>query len=168
MGKECGVCPAQPCEPIPCSLGPMDEPLEFAARPANDIEIDPFQSWTQLRPVEVAVVADPAADDGIIDLGQILQGFIAAEMKPPTPDFPTDARQRLGAGCGQEAVDCLPLPHRFPGAKLKAQEVERDGGKVAAPVRILAVDPMKRDGTESCPLSKIIELINTGAPPMTM
>jgi transposase len=27
---------------------------------------------------------------------------------------------------------------------------------------------MKRDGTESCPLSKIIELINTGAPPMTI
>ena len=27
---------------------------------------------------------------------------------------------------------------------------------------------MKRDGTELCPLSKIIELINTGAPPMTM
>ena len=82
----------------------MDEPLEFAARPANDIEIDPFQGWTQLRPVEVAVVADPAANDGIIDLGQILQGFVAAEMKPPTPDFPADARQRLWAGGGQEAV----------------------------------------------------------------
>jgi hypothetical protein len=38
----------------------MDEPFEFAARPANDIEIDPFEGWTQLRPVEVAVVADPA------------------------------------------------------------------------------------------------------------
>jgi hypothetical protein len=81
----------------------MDEPLEFAAHPANDIEIDPFESGTQLRPVEVAVVADPAADDGIMDLGQILQGFVAAEMKPPTPDFPADARQRLGAGCRQEA-----------------------------------------------------------------
>ena len=143
MSEERGVCPTHPAEPVPCSLGPMDEPLEFAARPANDIEIDHFQSWTQLRPVEVAVVADPGADDGIIDLGQILQGFVAAEMKPPTPDFPADARQRLGAGCGQEAVDRLPLPYRFPGAKLKAQEVERDGRKVAAPVRILAVDDFR-------------------------
>ena len=44
---------------------PMDEPFEFAARPANDIEIDPFEGWTQLHPVEFAVVADPAADDGV-------------------------------------------------------------------------------------------------------
>ena len=110
------------------------QPLEFAARPANDIEIDPFQSWTQLRPVEVAVVADPAADDGIIDLGQILQGFVAAEMKPPTPDFPADARQRLGAGCGQEAVDGLPFATSFsgretesPGSRTRWQESRRAG-----------------------------------------
>ena len=87
----------------------MDEPFEFAARPANDIEIDPFESGTQLRPVEVAVVADPASNDGIIDLGQILQGFVAAEMKPPTPDFSADARQCLGAHCGQKVVDRLPF-----------------------------------------------------------
>src|SRR5258706_3957523 len=63
-GKERGIRPAQPVKPISCSLGLMDHPLELAACPANDIEIDPFQGWTQLRPVEVAVVADPAANDG--------------------------------------------------------------------------------------------------------
>jgi hypothetical protein len=29
------------------------------------------------------------------------------------------------------------------------------------------IDPMKRDGTESCPLLTITLVINTGAPPMT-
>jgi hypothetical protein len=47
--------------------------------------------WAK-RPVEVAVVADPAANDGIVDLGQILQGFVAAEMKRLVPDFPADPR----------------------------------------------------------------------------
>ena len=92
MGKEQRLSPTQPGKPVPRTLGPMDEPFEFAARPANDIEIDPFEGWTQLRPVEVAVVADPAANDGIVDLGQMLQGFVATEMKPPAPDFPADPR----------------------------------------------------------------------------
>ena len=55
MGKELRFGPAQPGKPVPGALGPMDEPLEFAARPANDIEIDPFESGTQLRPVKRAV-----------------------------------------------------------------------------------------------------------------
>src|SRR6516164_7813151 len=114
---------AQPSKPVPGAFGPVDEPLEFAARPANDIEIDPFESGTQLRPVEVAVIADPASNDGIIDLNEILQGFVAAHMKPPAPDFPADALQCLRAGCGQEAMGRLPLPHRFPRPELKAQEV---------------------------------------------
>jgi hypothetical protein len=61
----------------------MNEPLEFAARPANDIEIDPFERWTQLRPVEVAVIDDPASNDGIVQLREVLQGFVAAVMKRP-------------------------------------------------------------------------------------
>ena len=83
MGEEQRLGPAQPAKPIPGALGSMDEPFEFAARPANDIEVDPFESGTQLRPVEVAVVADPASNDRIIDLSEILQGFVAPRMKPP-------------------------------------------------------------------------------------
>ena len=64
-------------------------------------------------------------------------------MKPPAPDLSADALQRLRAHCGQKAVDRLPLPHRFPGPELKAQEVERDRRKVATPVRVLAVDDLR-------------------------
>ena len=91
MGKERRVRPAYPAKPVSCSLGTMDEPLEFAACPANDIEIDPFERWTQLRPVEVAVIDDPASNDGIVQLREVLQGFVAAVMKRPAPDFPADA-----------------------------------------------------------------------------
>jgi hypothetical protein len=63
MGEEQRLSPTQPGKPVPGAFGPMDEPLEFAARPANDIEIDPLESGTQLCPVEGAVVADPASND---------------------------------------------------------------------------------------------------------
>jgi len=90
------------------ALGLMDEPLEFAARPSNDIEIDPFESGTQLRPVEVAKVNDPAANDGIIDLIEILQGFVAKEMKPPASDDPDPDRARAIAPQTSMERSCRP------------------------------------------------------------
>ena len=147
MGEECGVRPAKPCKPVPCAFGPVDEPLEFAARPANDIEIDPLQGWTQLRPVEVAVIDDPASNDGIVYLREVSQGFVAALMQRPAPDFPADARKRLWTGSGHEAVredTAIRLyPHRLPGTELEAQKVDRDDRKVPAPVLILAVDDLR-------------------------
>jgi hypothetical protein len=80
MGKEHGVRPAHAAKPVSGALGLMDKPVEFAARPANDTEIDAFKSGTQLRLLEVAVVADPASNDGIVDLGQILQGLSLASV----------------------------------------------------------------------------------------
>src|SRR2546421_9526991 len=53
-------------------LGLATQPLELAARPADDIEIDPLQGRTQLRLVEVAVVVDPAANARVVHFGQIL------------------------------------------------------------------------------------------------
>src|SRR6516164_10435025 len=143
MDEEQWPSPAQPSKPVPGAFGPVDEPLEFAARPANDIEIDPFESGTQLRTIEGAVVADPPAYDGVVHLCEVLQGFVAAVMKPPAPDFPTDALQCLRTGCRQETMGRLPLPHRFPRPELKAQEVERDDREVATPVRVLAVDDLR-------------------------
>ena len=90
MSKERRVGPAKPAKPVARTLGPMDEPLEFAAHLANDIEVEPFESWTQLRPVEVAVVADPAADARVVHRGQLSQGQVTAVVKGPasnrTPD----------------------------------------------------------------------------------
>src|SRR5215469_2830079 len=79
------------------------QPLVLAARPADDIEIDPLQGRTQLRLVEVAVVVDPAANARVVHLGQVLQGLVAAMMKRPAPNCSADGRQRLRTGGGQEA-----------------------------------------------------------------
>src|SRR5262245_24728972 len=92
--------PAKPIKPISRALGLATQPLKFATRPADDIEIDPLQGRTQLRPVEVAVVVDPALNVRVVRLGEILQGFIAVMMKRPAPDRPADERQRLRAGGG--------------------------------------------------------------------
>src|SRR5205807_2668666 len=76
---------------------------------------EPLQGWTQLRPVEVAVVFDPALNVRVVRLGEILQGFVAVMMKGPAPDRPADGRQRLRAGRRHEAArGDVPLPHRLP------------------------------------------------------
>ena len=80
MGEERRVCPTEILEPISSALGLVAHALELAARPPNDIGIDPLQGRTQLRLVEVAVVGDPAADARVVHLGQFVQGLVAAVM----------------------------------------------------------------------------------------
>src|SRR6267154_4881392 len=107
MSKECWVGPAYPVEPVSRAFGLVAHPLELAARPPNDIGIDPLQGRTQPRLVEVAVVGDPAANARVVHLGQLLQGLVAAMMKRPTPNRPADGRQRFRTSGGHEAVGSL-------------------------------------------------------------
>src|SRR5262249_57322408 len=112
-----------PREPFPHAPGLVAHALELATRPPDDIGIDPDQGRTQLRRIEVAVVADPAADAWIVECSQLIQGVVTAPMERPATDFATDARQRLRAGGGLEAVreDTLLAfpPHRLPGTELE-------------------------------------------------
>src|SRR6516165_2314552 len=100
MSEERRICAAKPIKPVACSFGFETQPFEFAARPADDIEVNPLQGRTQLRSVEVAVVVDPASNARVVHLGQIWQGFVAAMMKRPAPDRSANERQRLRAGGG--------------------------------------------------------------------
>src|SRR5215469_17994043 len=61
VGEECWIDSAKPVKPVSCPFGLPTQPLELAARPAGDIEIDPLEGRTQLRLVEVAVVVDQEA-----------------------------------------------------------------------------------------------------------
>ena len=54
MGEEVRVRSAEPIEPVSCAFGLMNDPLEFAAGPSNDIGVDPAERRAQLRPIEVA------------------------------------------------------------------------------------------------------------------
>ena len=60
----------EPVEPVSCPLGLMAHPLELAARPPNDIGIDPLQGRTQPRLGEavkaIIVRGDPALDAAAI------------------------------------------------------------------------------------------------------
>ncbi len=42
MLAEFGICAAKPIKPISRAFGLTTQPLEFATRPADDIEIDPL------------------------------------------------------------------------------------------------------------------------------
>ena len=149
MGEELRRCPAEPVEPVSSALGLMDHPLELAARPADDKGIDPLQGRTQPRPVEVAVVVDPASNVRVVRLGQILQGFVTVMMERPSPDRPADERQRLRAGRRHEAVrGDVPLPYRLPCSERESEKVERLVWEVTPPVRILAVDDLRLVGMQ--------------------
>src|SRR6201984_2194680 len=132
MGKERWVGAAEPVEPISRAFGLVAHPLELATRPPDDIGIDPFQGRTQLRPVEVAVVGDPAADARVVHLRQFDQGFVAAMMQRPASDFSADARQRLRTSGGLETVcEDAPgrlYPHYFPGLQPEAGKRKGDDG----------------------------------------
>ena len=104
MSKELWICTKQLRKPIPRSFGLVTQPFELTSRPADDIGIDPLQGRTQLRPIEVAVVVDPALNVRILHLGQFLQGLVAAVVKSPSPYCLADVVQRFWAGGGQEAM----------------------------------------------------------------
>ena len=69
MGKELWRDAAEPVKPVSRSFGFATQTLELATRPASDIEIDILKRRTQSRPVETAVVGDPAANGRIVYLG---------------------------------------------------------------------------------------------------
>src|SRR3974390_2363765 len=83
---------ADPLSPFSVPFGLLTQPFEFPSRPADEIDIDPLEGRAQLRPIELAVVVDPAFDVLIVLFGQILQGFVAVMVKRPTPDGPANGR----------------------------------------------------------------------------
>src|SRR5246500_1175501 len=85
MSEERRICAAKPIKPVACSFGFETQPFEFAARPADDIEVNPLQGRTQLRSVEVAVVVDPASNAWVVHLGQIWQGFVTRSTGSHVP-----------------------------------------------------------------------------------
>ena len=149
MGEERWSSAAKPDKPISCTPSPMAKPLELTASPADQKGIDPRQGGTQLRVIEVAVVVNPAADARIVHRCQVLQGFVAAMMKRPTPNCSTYGFQRRRTRRGHEAVRRdMPLPDRLPCSECKAEEVKRLVREIAAPICIFAVDDLRLLGMQ--------------------
>src|ERR1700741_2049414 len=62
MSEEFRIGEAHARQPIPRTLRPPPQTLEFAPCPANQEDVDTTQGRMELRPVEMAVVVDPATD----------------------------------------------------------------------------------------------------------
>ena len=68
MGEERWIGTDKSRQPVARPFGLVTQPLELAARPADDIDIDPLEGRAQVRPIELAVVVDPAFDVRIVRL----------------------------------------------------------------------------------------------------
>src|SRR5436190_2669157 len=123
MSEESWFCTAKPLKPVSRPFGLVTQPLELPARPADDIDINPLEGRAQLRPIELAVVVDPAFDVRIVRLSQTLQGFVAVMVKSPAPDRPADGRDRFRAGRRQKTSErTAPSPQRFPCSEHEFEE----------------------------------------------
>src|SRR5215470_11696148 len=139
MSEQSSICAAKPLKPISRPFGFVTQPLVLPARPANDIDVDPLEGRAQLRPIELAVVVDPACDVRIVRLGQIWQGLVAVMVKSPTPDRPADGRERFRAGRGQEASKRTTSPPQCfpnsPAESLGGQDIPIDHNHAPAAMR---------------------------------
>ena len=75
-----------PRQPVSCAFGPLAQPLELVAGPADQEGINTMQGRGQFRLVEVTVIVDPALDVWSEHPRQILQGFICAMVQRPPSD----------------------------------------------------------------------------------
>src|SRR5215813_15073620 len=93
-----------PRQPISCAFGPLAQPLELVAGPADQEGIDTMQCRGQFRLVEVTVVVDPALDVRSEHPRQILQGFVGPMVQRPPPDRLPNRLQCLGLAAGKKEV----------------------------------------------------------------
>src|SRR5208283_5589140 len=114
------------------------------------------------RRVEPTIVVDPSADVRIAHPRQIVERLVAALVKRPASDRPSDRLERFVAGRGAERdADRSAPPSRQPRPERVAKEVELVVRIVSAPIIILAVDDlrllrMKRQSAVREPLLKSI------------
>src|SRR6202790_4278828 len=144
MGKQGRVGADDPSEPHPCPLGPGPERLVLVAAPADQVGVYPPQGAAESRPIEVAVVVDPALDVRIEHPCQILQGLVASSVEcPPTNRLPY-CLQRLWTSRGQERdTELTRAPDSRPRTKLVSEKVERLDRIISLTVSIPAVDELR-------------------------
>src|SRR6267378_3725918 len=112
--------------------------------PADQVGVYPPQGAAESRPIEVAVVVDPALDVRIEHPCQILQGLVASSVEcPPTNRLPY-CLQRLWTSRGQERdTELTPAPDSRPRTKLVSEKVERLDRIISLTVSIPAVDELR-------------------------
>src|SRR5437763_13037179 len=109
MGEESWVGADDPVKPVSCPRRLRPEPLVLVAAPANQVGVYSLQISRQSRPVEMAVVVDPALNVRIKHPRQIIQGFVAPSMECPSTNRLPYSLKRARTDRGQNATpSCLP------------------------------------------------------------
>ena len=107
-----------PRQPVSCAFGPLAQPFELIAGPADQESIDTMQGRGQFRLVEMTVVVDPALDVRSKHPRQIRQGFVGPMVQRPPPDRLPNRLQRLRTSRWQEGGDiATAMPDRLSRTK---------------------------------------------------
>src|SRR5258708_12330888 len=85
MGEEIRSGADHPRQPVSCAFGPLAQPLELVAGPAEQEGVNTQQGRRQFRLVEVTVVVDPALDVRSHHPPQNSQAFSGPMVPPPPP-----------------------------------------------------------------------------------
>ena len=93
-----------PRQPVSCAFGPLAQPFELIAGPADQESIDTMQSRGQFRLVEMTVVVDPALDVRSKHPRQIRQGFVGPMVQRPRRIVCRIAFSAFGLAAGKKEV----------------------------------------------------------------
>jgi len=108
--------------------------FELPACPSCQGKVDALQGRIEGRRTEPPVVVDPAANARVEHPREIIKGLVTSSMHRPTPNGPTDRRERLCADCGTERDAHSPGPfahHPWPESVAKKVELTVIEGSAA-------------------------------------
>src|SRR3984885_14950154 len=99
--------------------------LKLSGGPSRQDKVDVLQGRIEGRRTEPPIVVDPTANVRVEHPREVIQGFVTAPMHRPTPDSPTDRRERRCAGGGTERDAHTPGPFaHHPWPESVAEKVE--------------------------------------------
>jgi hypothetical protein len=113
---------------------------EFPHGPLDQNPIEDLEGRIQRRSVVLPIILHPPVQDGIEHAGEIVKGFVTAEIQPPASDRLPHRFGGPGTHRGTEVDKVLPPAILGPSwAKRIAQKVTAGVREGTTPIRILAV-----------------------------
>jgi hypothetical protein len=130
----------------PVSGSPLapEQGLKLSGGPSRQDKVDVLQGRIEGRRTEPPIVVDPRANVRVEHPREVIQGFVTAPMHRPTPDSPTDRRERRCAGGGTERDAHTPGPFaHHPWPESVAEKVELKSRMIFTSTLISAIDDFR-------------------------
>lgn len=87
MGEQLRVLLANTCQPGPCLLWLVPEPLELVHSPSDQVLVDALCEGVQFGAVEGSVITDPASHLGVDVPSEVGQVLVAAAFEVPRSEI---------------------------------------------------------------------------------